>query len=75
MKNSNPNEVNQTSVGASNTQYFQTDDNPHFQGDVISTPFNRDIKIKLIFIMVIIIFLIDLKNNVLNKIQLQLKKL
>lgn len=58
MKNSNPNEVNQTSVGASNTQYFQTDDNPHFQGDVISTPFNRDIKIKLIFIMVIIIFLI-----------------
>ena len=58
MKNSNPNEVNQSSVGGSSTQYFQTDDNPHFQAEAISSPFNRDIKIKLIFIVVVIIFLI-----------------
>lgn len=81
MKNSNPNEVNQSSVGGSSTQYFQTDDNPHFQAEAISSPFNRDIKIKLIFIVVVIIFLIaagfylkqyfsdqfNQKNNIVNR--------
>ena len=58
MKNSNPNEVNQSSVGASSTQYFQTDDNPHFQAEAISSPFNRDIKIKLIFSLLNIFYLL-----------------